>query len=273
MKKIRALIVDDEPLAREGIAALLELDPGVEIAGMCGDGRSALEEIRTLRPDLVFLDVQMPELGGIELLAELPPAERPAVVFVTAYDHYAVEAFEQHAVDYLVKPFRPARFADSLERAKVQLRQADTAEAQRKSEELLQILRRMEAGGAAARPAPPTPAPGAAAARLVFKVDGEHLFLEPAGIAWVEAQNEFVKLRVGNQTYRVRDTLQAVEQRLAAGPFVRIHRSFIVNTGHIRKITPTLYGDHDVLMNDGTKLRLSRNFRDRLKVLLGSATG
>lgn len=273
MKKIRTLIVDDEPLAREGIAALLELDPEVEIAGTCADGRSALAEIRGHRPDLVFLDVQMPELGGLELLAQLPEAERPAVVFVTAYDQYAVQAFDQHAVDYLVKPFRPARFAASLDRAKTQLRLADAAEAQRKSDELLQILRRMEAGGAAPRPAVPVPAPAPAAARLVFKVDGEHLFLEPASIAWVEAQNEYVKLRVGPQTYRVRDTLQAVEQRLAAGPFVRIHRSFIVNTGHIRKITPTLYGDHDVLMNDGTKLRLSRNFRDKLKVLLGSATG
>lgn len=273
MKKIRALIVDDEPLAREGIAALLELDPGVEIAGTCGDGRSALAEIRSQRPDLVFLDVQMPELGGLELLAALPAEERPAVVFVTAYDHYAVQAFEQHAVDYLVKPFRPARFAASLDRAKAQLRLADTAEARKKSGELLDLLRRMEAVGAPPRPAAPAPASAAAAARVVFKVDGEHLFLEPASIAWVEAQNEFVKLRVGTQTYRVRDTLQAVEQRLASGPFVRIHRSFIVNTGHIKKITPTLYGDHDVLMNDGTKLRLSRNFRDKLKVLLGSATG
>ncbi|MBS0479714.1 MAG: response regulator [Verrucomicrobia bacterium] len=271
MKKIRTLIIDDEPLAREGIAALLERDAGVEIAGTCGDGRSALAEIRARRPDLVFLDVQMPELGGLELLAELPAAERPAVVFVTAYDHYAVQAFEQHAVDYIVKPFRPARFAAALARAKEQLRLADTAAAQRKSGELLELLRRMEAGAAAERPAAPAAGPVPAAARLVFKVDGEHLFLEPASIAWVEAQNEFVKLRVGPQTYRVRDTLQAVEQRLAAGPFVRIHRSFIVNTGHIKKITPTLYGDHDVLMNDGTKLRLSRNFRDKLKVLLGSA--
>lgn len=267
MKKVRVLIVDDEPLAREGVALLLRDDAEIEVIGQCGDGRSALREIRAQRPDLVLLDVQMPQTGGLEVVEQLLPGERPAFIFVSAHNAYAVKAFEMRAVDYLLKPFRDQRFKTAMARAKEHLRRADLGEMQRRAVELLEHLRGMEATGA------PPPGPVAAPTvppRLVFKVGGEHVFLTAGDIAWIEAQGDGVKLGTGRQVLFVRESLQSVERRLDATIFVRIHRSFIVNAGEIRKITPTLYGDHVVLTNDGTKIRLSRTYRDKLKGLLSS---
>jgi two-component system LytT family response regulator len=264
MNQLRALIVDDEPLARENLAILLREDPEVELAGMCADGPSAVVEIRARRPDLVFLDVQMPRLGGLEVLAQLPAAERPAVVFVTAYDEYAVQAFEQCAVDYLLKPFRDVRFRAALRRAKEQVRRNELGEMQGRMNELLDRLRDLT-GEDDKRPAAPR---DGRAVRLVFRSGREHLFIRAADIAWIEAQGDFIKLRADGLTHVIRESLQGVEKRLDPARFVRIHRSFIVNTGCIKRITPALYGDHDVLTTDGTKIRLSRTFRDKLKVLL-----
>ncbi|HWA10958.1 MAG TPA: LytTR family DNA-binding domain-containing protein [Opitutaceae bacterium] len=271
MSPLRVLIVDDEPLARDNLAVLLRADPEVELAGTCADGQAALAEIRARRPDLVFLDVQMPRLGGLEVFAQLAPAERPAVVFVTAYDQYAVQAFEMCAVDYLLKPFRDARFRAALDRAKQEVRRASWEEMQRRAKALLDHLRHLE--GAASAPPPEAPGTAAGATRLVFRVGREHVFIEAADIAWIEAQGDFIKLRAAGQTHLIRESLQGVEKRLDPARFVRIHRSFIVNTGCVRKITPALYGDYDVLTTDGTKIRLSRTFRDKLKVLLSAQQG
>lgn len=261
MKKIRVLIVDDEPLAQQGIALMLRDDPELEMIGLCGDGRTALETIRTQRPDLVFLDAQMPHLGGVDLYAQLAPGERPAVIFITAHADYAVQAFEMCAVDYLLKPFRDTRFHAAVQRAKEHIRRSDFREVERRMTALLDQLRRLEG-------APATPPAEAPPGRLVFKIAGEHLFLEPADLAWTEAQGELVKLSVNGALHLVREPLHLVEKRLDPARFVRVHRSFIVNVAHILKITPTLYGDHTLLMRDGAKIRMSRTFRDRLPQLL-----
>ena len=244
-KKIRTLIVDDEPLARSGIATMLGDDGDVEVIGTCADGEEALTAIRRQRPDLVYLDVQMPRLNGFETLERLPAGECPAVIFVTAFDHYAIRAFEAAAVGYLLKPFGDAPFWAALSRAKQQIRRSGLDEAR---------------PAAAAKPGSPE--------RLAFKVGGDYLFVEAGEIAWVEAQGEFIQVCAGNQIHRVREALQSVEQRLDPGKFVRIHRSFIVNVARIKRIAPTLYGDYTVVMSDGTKVRLSRSYRHKLKTLL-----
>lgn len=267
MSRLRALIVDDEPLACEGMALLLRQDPEIELIGACDDARSALIEIRARRPDLVFLDIQMPQRSGLELLEQLEEQERPAVIFVTAYDQHAVRAFELSAVDYVLKPFRDQRFKAAVARAKDRVQRVDYREIQRQARSLIDHLRRLDG--------PPDPGrreiAAAGSARLVFKVGGEHVFIEPRDIAWIEAQGDFIKLRAGNQVLLARESLRNVEQRLDAALFVRVHRSFIVNTACISKITPALYGDHVVLTNDGAKIRLSRTYRDSLKRLLSAS--
>ncbi len=245
MSRIRTLIVDDEPLAREGIALLLARDPEVEVVGACADGQAALEEIRRQQPDLAFVDVAMPRLSGFEAIEQVPDADLPAIVFVTAHHQYAVRAFAACAVDYLLKPFRDDRFQAALLRAKEHVRR-----------------RRLE------RRPPEAAAPGTAAPRLVFKVGSDFVFLNPDELIWVEAQGNFVKLGVAGQTHLVRESLQSVEERLDAAQFARVHRSFLISLRHIRRIVPARYGDYRVLMSDGTKIRLSRSYRDRLKALL-----
>ena len=259
MNRLRVLIVDDEPLARQGAALLLGQDPEVEIVGECDDGESALREIRTRRPDLVILDVQMPRRSGLDVLEQLAPAERPAVIFVTAYDEHAVRAFELYAVDYLLKPFRDQRFRAAVARAKDHVRRTDYRALQLQAEALIRHLRRIEA---------PESAVAARPESLVLKVEGELLFIAPQEIAWIEAQDDMIRLRLGTRLVKARETLQAVEQRLDPAQFVRVHRSFIVRSAAISKITPALYGDHVVLMRDGTKIRLSRTYRENLKRLI-----
>ena len=244
MTRIRTLIVDDEPLAREGIALMLERDPEVEVIGACGDGLAALNEIRAKRPDLAFVDIHMPRLNGVDAIEQLPAADRPAVIFVTAHHQYAVRAFAACAVDYLLKPFRDDRFQAALTKAKAHVRRG-----------------RLAAPAAAIAPEP-------AAARLVFKAGSEYIFLNPDDLVWIEAQGNFVKLAVGHQTHLVREPLQNVEERLDPRQFVRVHRSFLINARHIRRIMPILYGDYQVLMSDGTKVRMSRSYRNKLKALL-----
>ena len=259
MTKIRTLIVDDEPLAREGIALLLAQDPEMEVVGLCGDGQAAVEEIRRQQPDLAFVDVHMPRLNGLDAIEQLPEAERPAIIFVTAHHQYAVRAFAACAVDYLLKPFRDDRFQTALARAKEHVRRNHFTRLQRHAQAL----------GVTWPPAgAPERLPAAGADRLVFKVGSEYVFLNPDELIWVEAQGNFVKLGVAGQTLLAREALQSVEERLDPRQFARVHRSFLLNTRHIRRIVPVLYGDYRVLMSDGAKVRLSRSYRDRLKTLL-----
>ena len=268
MKKFRTLIVDDEPLAREGIVAMLQGDPEVEIIGACADGQAALTAIRAQRPDLVFLDVQMPKRDGFAVLAELKPEERPAIIFVTAYDQYAIQAFEISAVDYLLKPFRDIRFATALAKAKADIRQEREGDLGRRLEQLLEHmqtslgLRAGHTAGVAEMPA------GEPADRVVLKSGSDLHFVRTADIIWVESQADFIKVHTTGAAQLVRETLQDFEARVPAERFLRIHRSSLVNVDHVKKVTPALYGDYSVLMTDGSVLRLSRKNRAKLKQLI-----
>lgn len=268
MKKIRTLIVDDEPLAREGLQTLLDQDAEIEVVGTCADGQSALEAIRARSPDLVFLDIQMPKRDGFGVLAELKPAERPIVVFATAYDQHAIKAFEVCAIDYLLKPFSDARFATALRRAKEEVRKAQTSNLSHQVEQLLEHVRDLDGKrGPAAVEAPPAPGPDYAD-RIVLKADGALHFIKTRDVIWIEAQGDFVKVQTQGKTQLVRETLQSMEHKLDAAKFLRIHRSFLVNLEHVRKVEVALYGDYVVFMSDGSKLRLSRNYRSKLKALI-----
>ena len=266
-RKIRTLVVDDEPLARDGIVTLLAEDPTIEVIGSCADGQSAVNAIRTQRPDLVFLDVQMPKRDGFEVLAELKREERPQVIFITAYDKYAIRAFEACAIDYLLKPFRDARFAAALARAKSEIRKARVMGMGEKMEELLANVQEMVRGAATPAQGQPTPV-AEPADRVVLKTGSDLHFIRTGDIVWIEAQADFVKVHTTGASQLVRETLQSLEQRVDPAKFLRIHRSSLVNLDHVKKVTPALYGDYTVLMSDDSKLRLSRKNRGKLKQLI-----
>ena len=273
MKPIRTLIVDDEPLARESLAALVRTDAELESVGLCPDGRTAVQTIRAERPDLVFLDIQMPRLDGFEVLAELAPTERPVVIFVTAFEQHALRAFEVSALDYLLKPYTDARFAAAVAKAKDTIRRGRTAHFAQQVEQLLDYARRLDPGtspapiAAAATPPPAAPSPEYVD-RIVLKADGALHFIKTRDVIWIEAQGDFVKVQTPGKTQLVRETLQSMERKLDAATFLRIHRSFLVNLEHVRRVEVALYGDYAVFMSDGTKLRLSRNYRAKLKALM-----
>jgi two-component system LytT family response regulator len=235
--KIRTLIVDDEPLARSNLAVLLRLDPEIEIVAECGSGAEALSEIRSTKPDLVFLDVQMPELDGFDVLEMLGKDLPPAIVFVTAYDQYALKAFEAGALDYLLKPFDNARFDRALSRARDRISQGRN-------------------------PAPTSE-------RLAVKSAGEVIFLKISEIDWIEAADYYACLHVGSRTHLLRRSLSELEHELDQTVFCRIHRSTIVNMDRVRGLELNQDGEYDVLLYNGGKLRLSRRNRKQLQSRLG----
>lgn len=256
---IRVLIADDEPLARDGVEVMLRDDPQFEVVARCGDGLTALQQIRQLRPQIAFLDVQMPQLSGLDVYGQLALTERPAVVFVTAYSEHAVKAFEMSAVDYVVKPFTNDRFQTALTRACEQLLRGNFEEMERKADELRQRLQLLD-GAITERTA--------ANNRLTVKSGSEHVFINPNDILWIEVTDDLVNIRAAAHTYSVRMTLTALEQLLDSSTFVRVHRSFIVNRHRIKKVKTSLYGDYELIMDDERKIRMSRTYRERLKQLL-----
>jgi two-component system LytT family response regulator len=253
MAKIRALIVDDEGLARERLRTLLEGDPEIEIVGERADGREALAAIRSEAPDLLFLDVQMPEMNGFDVLAALTTEERlPVVVFVTAYDQYALHAFDVHALDYLLKPFDRERFQKALQRAKAQI------EHERKGElgqRLLSLL-------ADLKPEPKT------LERLVIKAAGRVFFLRADEIDWIESAGNYVRLHVGRESHLLRETMNVLEAKLNAAKFLRVHRSTIVNVERIKELHPLFRGEYVIVLRDGTQLTSGRAYRDKLQDFL-----
>lgn len=253
---LRVLVVDDEPLARSGVAELAARDPELAVVGECGDGAGALAAIRSLRPDLVLLDVQMPELDGFELLRRLAPRERPAVVFITAYDQFAVRAFEVHAIDYLVKPFDDARFAEAITRAKTAVRAARGGELNDRLTGLLEQL----AGG--------LPAAGWLT-RIVVKTAGRSVLVHVEDVDWIEAADYCVKLHVQQRTHVMRESLQALEARLDPARFFRVHRSAIVNLDRVTELSPSFKGEPVILLRDGSRIPLSRGRRGELESRLG----
>jgi two-component system LytT family response regulator len=231
--KIRTIIVDDEPLARSNLSVLLRLDPEIEIVGECASGAEALGEIRAANPDLVFLDVQMPECDGFDVLELLGQHLPPAIVFVTAYDQYALRAFDAGALDYLLKPFDNARFARALDRAKQRIS---------RNKDL------------------PRPAE-----RLAIKGVGEIVFVKIPEIDWIEAADYYACLHVGAKTHLLRRSLAELEQELNENMFCRIHRSTIVNLDRVRGMEVNEEGEYEVMLDRGIRLRLSRRYRKQLE--------
>jgi two-component system LytT family response regulator len=264
-KKIRTLVVDDEPLARRNIRLLLEGDSEIEVVGEAASGREALERIGEHSPDLVFLDIQMPELDGFGVLERIEAAEMPVVVFVTAFDRYALRAFEFHALDYLLKPFDDARFEKALRRAKLQVEQRDIKDLSRRLIALLEGRGEpSEASAGEAREAPRY------LSRLLIKSAGRVFFLKADEIDYVSAEDYYVKLHVGRKGHLLRETMSELESKLDPAQFVRIHRSTIVNLERIRELQQLFNGEYAVLLLDGTVLKLSRGRREHLEKLLGA---
>jgi two-component system LytT family response regulator len=260
---IRVLIVDDEPAARAAIRTLLAAEHDVEVVGECADGGSALEAIGREEPDLLFLDVQMPEMDGFTVLQQLAPDALPAVVFVTAYDQYALRAFDVHAVDYLLKPFDDERFHQALRRAQQQVRQGQLGAL---SEQLLALL-----GSVGKEPAP---APGRSDGagflkRLVIKSGGRVTICPVRDVDWLEAEGDYVKIHVGRAWHLLRETMKHLEAQFDPARFIRIHRSTIVNVERIKELQPYFRGEYVVILHDGTELKLSRGYRARLEAALG----
>jgi two-component system LytT family response regulator len=255
MAPIRALIVDDEPLAREGIRELTRAADDVRVIGECTNGRDAVEVIRRERPDLLFLDVQMPEMDGFKVLDALVEEEMPpVVVFVTAYDEYALRAFEVHALDYLLKPLDPNRFAQALARAREQLELKRKGATSGRIVEMLQEMR--------SRPE--------YLDRFLVKSRGRVHFIDAADIDWIEAAGNYVKLHTQDEDHLIRETMAALEERLDPRQFLRIHRSSIVNIDRVNELHPMFNGEYTVVLKDGTELTLSRTYRSKLQGRLGS---
>jgi len=250
---IRVLLVDDEPLAREMLREMLQDDPQVAIVGESINGCEAVAAIRDQTPDLIFLDVQMPQLGGFEVLEALRKEEIPYVIFATAYDQYAVRAFEVHALDYLLKPFDRERFDAAWQRAKAQIiheRNDGT------DERIIALLEDLKAGNRYLE-------------RLVIKAGGRIYFLETNEIDWIEAQGNYVSVHNGKKSHLLRETISSLETQLNPKKFVRIHRSSIVRIDRIQELQPWFHGEYRVILQNGTQLTLSRNYRDKLQDALG----
>src|SRR5688572_16514261 len=252
------LLVDDEPLARRRLRQFLREYDDCEVVGECGDGADALEQIRVLAPDLVFMDVQMPEVSGLDLLAALDPAERPLVVFVTAHDEYAVRAFDVHAVDYLLKPFDRERFRAAYERASAIVETRAAVEEREKLNALLADNGRVRGDGGAHTP-------DLLKDRILVKTGTRVLFLNLCNIDWVEAAGNYVKLHVGAEEYIVRESITRLEGMLANRQFARVHRSTIVNLDRVKELRPWFSGEMIIVMLNGTELKLSRTYRKDLE--------
>jgi two-component system LytT family response regulator len=258
-KKIRTLIVDDEPLARQNLRLLLQADPDVEIIDECGSGREAVEAIEARAIDLLFLDIQMPEMNGFDVLARIDTARIPAIIFVTAFDRYALKAFEVHALDYLLKPFDDARFEKALRQAKAQIEQREINHLSRK---LFALLEDREAARL------PEPARAEYLTRMMIKSAGRVLFLKVDEIDWIGADDYYVKLHAGRKIHLLRETMNEIETKLDPEKFLRIHRSTIVNIDRIKELHPHFNGDYAVVLHDGTELKLSRSRREQVRARL-----
>jgi len=259
--RIRAIIADDEPTARRGVRLLLERDHQIEIVGEAATGVEAAELMRREKPDLAFLDVQMPGADGFAALSQVDPAEAPAVVFVTAYDEHALRAFEVNAVDYLLKPYDDVRFAAALQRAKDDVRRKQTENVNARLTQLLDYLQQNANGAAQVKEERP-------GERILIKSSGEIFFLKAEEIDWIEAEGDYMKFHVAGRTHLMRETMARLEARLDPKRFIRIHRSTIVNIDRLRKLSPSFAGEYAVVLHDGTKLKLSRGYHERIAALL-----
>ncbi len=246
--KIRVLIVDDEPLARRRIKSLLAHESNIDVIGECSDGSKAVSSISELTPDLVFLDVQMPAMDGFDVIKTIGPERMPTVIFVTAYDQYALKAFEVNAIDYLLKPFDRRRFQKTLERAKTMIRGLQNGNVNNQLLSLLGDLRREQE----------------APDRFIIRSEGRVIFLRVEEIDWMRTVGNYVRLQVGRDSHLMRETMNGMEAKLRPDKFMRIHRSTIVNLDRVKEVQPWAKGEYVVIMRDGTRLIMSRRYRERL---------
>jgi two-component system, LytTR family, response regulator len=247
---MRVLIVDDEPIARRGLRRLLGAEPDVEVVGEAGSGTAALDAIADLKPDLVLLDIQMPEMGGLEVVATVGPANMPAVVFVTAYDRYAVAAFDLNAADYVLKPVDPERLSRALGRARQRLAAGVRGDLE---ERLLRVLE-------STRALQPE--------RLVVRSAGRIQFVDTEDVDWINAEDNYVRIYASGRTYLMRETVGAMEARLDPSRFVRIRSSTIVQIARIREVRPLSNGIFELQLQDGTRVTSARRFRDRIEKIV-----
>jgi two-component system, LytTR family, response regulator len=257
---IRAIIVDDEPTARRGVRLLLERDRDVLVVGEAATGAEAAELMRREKPDLAFLDVQMPGTSGFDALELVGADAAPAIIFVTAYDEHALRAFDVNAVDYLLKPYDDTRFEAALQRAKEEIRRrrGDSVNAR-----LSQLLQYLQQTGSM-----PPGAGDKTGDRILIKSAGEIFFLKAEEIDWIEAEGDYMKFHVNGRAYLMRETMARLEERLDPKRFIRIHRSTIVNIDRLQKLSPSFAGEYAVILTDGTKLKLSRGYHERIGALL-----
>jgi two-component system, LytTR family, response regulator len=254
VSELTCIVVDDEPLARDLLRGMLESYPEVELVAECSDGRAALKAIRKLGPDLVFLDVEMPKMDGFDLIQELDPETMPAIVFVTAYDRYALRAFEIHALDYLLKPFDEERLDRALKRARGQLDRSD------RGEELARVLALLEDLGARDR----------FPDRIAIRRSDRTILQPVAEIDWLEADGKHVKIHVAGKTYAIREAMSRIERQLDPRRFLRVSRSAIVNVDRIREVQPWFHGDHVVVLENGDQVTTTRTYRSAVNDLLQS---
>jgi two-component system LytT family response regulator len=253
IENLRVVIVDDEQIAREGVRVQIMKDSEAVVVAECANGLEAVIAIQELVPDLVFLDVQMPGMDGFEVLQAIGPKAPPAVIFVTAYDKYALKAFDVNAVDYLLKPYDEERFQKALRRAKAEIQQARTESLNQKLHSLLETIRPEQKY----------------LERLVVKAAGRIFFLQVTELDWIEAADNYVSLHVGNESHLVRETLTALESKLDPCEFVRIRHSAIVNVRHIKELHPMFKGEYEIRLQNGARLTSSRRYRSKISSLLG----
>ena len=262
---LRVLIVDDEPLGRRRVAGLVKKEPGVEIVGMIGDGVSAVESIRSLSPDLVFLDVQMPGMTGLEVVRTIGPAEMPTVVFVTAYDKHALEAFDLAAIDYLVKPFDDDRFKEAFQRAR---RIARMEDASRLRDKLLAVLQEVGDGGS--RFPPPASRLPRYLERIAVESRGKVRYIPVSDVDYILASGPYAELVVGDRKHLIREAMQNLENQLDPARFFRVHRSAIVQLDRVDALLKSPSGDCDVQLKSGAKIKVARSRREELEQRLGA---
>ena len=255
MEKIRTLIVDDEPLAREGLRLHLDDQTDIDIIGECGDGASAVLAVRDLAPDLVFLDVQMSGLDGFGVLRAIGTDQMPIVVFVTAYDEFALQAFEAHAIDYLLKPLDPERLETALERVRNQLHGRSRRE---RDDRVLSLLTQVSGGARFIE-------------RLVTRADGKIRIIRVDDIDYIEAAGNYAKIHVGGKMHLVREGMNSLESKLDPARFLRIHRSVIVRIDRIKELESLYQGDYVVVLHDGTRLTTGRKYRDAIQEFIRGA--
>lgn len=252
--RLTVLIVDDEPLAREGLQMLLSDDPEIAAVREAKNGREAVQCLREVRPDLVFLDVQMPEMDGFSVVREIGPEQMPAVVFVTAHDQYAIRAFEINAIDYLLKPVTAERFAQSLARAKARLR---TSEPQQESRHILSLLETIAS-------------PPRYLKRMAVQSAGKTSFIGVEDVDWIRAAENYVELHVAQASHLLHVSMNALEKSLDPEAFVRIHRSLIVNLRRVKEIQPASHGEYVLALHNGVRLQSGRTYHERIKALLAN---